>query len=388
MNRIFFDHAATTPVDPEVFKAMEPFLKEIYGNPSSLYQTGRVARQAVEEAREKLAEVIGAQPKEIIFTSGGTESDNLALKGFAAANKHKGDHIIISSIEHPAVLEPAKALQDAGFSLSYLPVGPNGIVRLEELEDLTSDRTILISVMLANNVIGTIQPVKEITGYAHSRGINVHTDAVQVVGALPVNVEELGIDMLSMSAHKRYGPKGIGALYLRKGTRIKPVNDGGGHERGLRSGTENVAGIVGMAKAMQLAAETLNEDASKVTALRDSLIGGVLSSIGEVKLIGDRHKRLPGNACFAISYIEGEAMVLHLDAEGIAISSGSACASASLDPSHVIIATGLKTEESHGSIRITLGRDNTKSEVDQFLKVFPPIVSKLREMSPLWQEKN
>lgn len=384
MNRIYFDHAATTPLDPGVLKAMEPYLKEIYGNPSSLYETGRIARKGVEEARATLAGCIGAQPNEIIFTSGGTESDNLAVKGFARANKQKGNHLVISSIEHPAVLEPAKSLKEEGFLVSQLPVGSNGVVKLDELDDIVSDQTILISVMLANNVIGTLQPLGQITSFARQRGIRVHTDAVQVVGALPVDIEGLAIDLLTMSAHKRYGPKGTGALYVRKGVKIKPVNEGGGHERSLRSGTENVPGIVGMAKAMKLATERLEQDSERIRSLRDLIIEGVMNSVDEVELLGDAESRLPGNACFSIKYIEGESMVLHLDAAGIAVSSGSACASSSLKPSHVLLALGLQMEEAHGSLRITLGRENTVEEVDYFLKVFPPIVEKLRAMSPLY----
>lgn len=382
---IYFDHAATTPLKKEVLDEMMPYLTEQYGNPSTIYKLGREAKKAIELARERVAKALNADIQEIYFTSGGTESDNWALKGVAFANKDKGKHIITTTIEHHAVLHPLKYLEGLGFEVTYVPVEPNGIVDPQKIKEAIRDDTILISVMLANNEIGTIQPVKEIAKIAKEKGIIVHTDAVQAVGQIPVDVKDLGVDLLSLSAHKFYGPKGVGALYIRKGTKIHPFSHGGAQERNRRAGTENVAGIVGLGKAIELATQNLSEYAAKLQKLRDKLIDGVLSKIDYVRLNGDRNLRLPNNANFSFEFIEGESLLLMLDMKGIAASSGSACTSGSLDPSHVLLAIGLEHEVAHGSLRITLGEDNTEEDIDYLLEVLPEIVSRLREMSPLYE---
>ncbi|ADQ06763.1 cysteine desulfurase NifS [Caldicellulosiruptor hydrothermalis 108] len=382
---IYFDHAATTPLKKEVLDEMMPYLTEQYGNPSTIYKLGREAKKAVELARERVAKALNADIQEIYFTSGGTESDNWALKGVAFANKDKGKHIITTTIEHHAVLHPLKYLEGLGFEVTYVPVEPNGIVDPQKIKEAIRNDTILISVMLANNEIGTIQPVKEIAKIAKEKGIIVHTDAVQAVGQIPVDVKDLGVDLLSLSAHKFYGPKGVGALYIRKGTKIHPFSHGGAQERNRRAGTENVAGIVGLGKAIELATQNLSEYAAKLQKLRDKLIDGVLSKIDYVRLNGDRNQRLPNNANFSFEFIEGESLLLMLDMKGIAASSGSACTSGSLDPSHVLLAIGLEHEVAHGSLRITLGEDNTEEDIDYLLEVLPEIVSRLREMSPLYE---
>lgn len=382
---IYFDHAATTPLKKEVLDEMMPYLTEQYGNPSTIYKLGREAKKAIELARERVAKALNADIQEIYFTSGGTESDNWALKGVAFANKDKGKHIITTTIEHHAVLHPLKYLEGLGFEVTYVPVEPNGIVDPQRIKEAIRDDTILISVMLANNEIGTIQPVKEIAKIAKEKGIIVHTDAVQAVGQISVDVKDLGVDLLSLSAHKFYGPKGVGALYIRKGTKIHPFSHGGAQERNRRAGTENVAGIVGLGKAIELATQSLSEYAAKLQKLRDKLIDGVLSKIDYVRLNGDRNQRLPNNANFSFEFIEGESLLLMLDMKGIAASSGSACTSGSLDPSHVLLAIGLEHEVAHGSLRITLGEDNTEEDIDYLLEVLPEIVSRLREMSPLYE---
>lgn len=382
---IYFDHAATTPLKKEVLDEMMPYLTEQYGNPSTIYKLGREAKKAIELARERVAKALNADIQEIYFTSGGTESDNWALKGVAFANKDKGKHIITTTIEHHAVLHPLKYLEGLGFEVTYVPVEPNGIVDPQRIKEAIRDDTILISVMLANNEIGTIQPVKEIAKIAKEKGIIVHTDAVQAVGQIPVDVKDLGVDLLSLSAHKFYGPKGVGALYIRKGTKIHPFSHGGAQERNRRAGTENVAGIVGLGKAIELATQNLSEYAAKLQKLRDKIIDGVLSKIDYVRLNGDRNQRLPNNANFSFEFIEGESLLLMLDMKGIAASSGSACTSGSLDPSHVLLAIGLEHEVAHGSLRITLGEDNTEEDIDYLLEVLPEIVSRLREMSPLYE---
>ncbi|ABP67832.1 aminotransferase, class V [Caldicellulosiruptor saccharolyticus DSM 8903] len=383
---IYFDHAATTPLKKEVLDEMMPYLTEQYGNPSTIYRLGREAKKAIELARERVAKALNAEVQEIFFTSGGTESDNWALKGVAFANKDKGKHIITTTIEHHAVLHPLKYLEGLGFEVTYVPVEPNGIVDPQKVKEAIRDDTILISVMLANNEIGTIQPVKEIAKIAKERGIIVHTDAVQAVGQIPVDVKDLGVDLLSLSAHKFYGPKGVGALYIKKGTKIHPFSHGGAQERNRRAGTENVAGIVGLGKAIELATQNLSEYAAKLQKLRDKLIDGVLSKIDYVRLNGDRYNRLPNNANFSFEFIEGESLLLMLDMKGIAASSGSACTSGSLDPSHVLLAIGLEHEVAHGSLRITLGEDNTEEDIDYLLEVLPEIVSRLRDMSPLYEK--
>ncbi|ADQ05003.1 cysteine desulfurase NifS [Caldicellulosiruptor owensensis OL] len=382
---IYFDHAATTPLKKEVLDEMMPYLTEQYGNPSTIYKLGREAKRAVELARERVAKALNADIQEIYFTSGGTESDNWALKGVAFANRDKGKHIITTTIEHHAVLHPLKYLEGLGFEVTYVPVEPDGIIDPQKIKEAIRNDTILISVMLANNEIGTIQPVKEIAKIAKEKGIVIHTDAVQAVGQIPVDVKDLGVDLLSLSAHKFYGPKGVGALYIKKGTKIHPFSHGGAQERNRRAGTENVAGIVGLGKAIELATQNLSEYAAKLQKLRDKLIDGVLSKIDYVRLNGDRYKRLPNNANFSFEFIEGESLLLMLDMKGIAASSGSACTSGSLDPSHVLLAIGLEHEVAHGSLRITLGEDNTEEDIDYLLEVLPEIVSRLREMSPLYE---
>ena len=375
------DHSATTATDPAVTEAMLPYFSEKYGNPSSLYTIGRQARKAIEEARQKVADLIGARKEEIIFTGSGTESDNLAIKGSALRNRKKGDHIITSSIEHHAVLNTCKYLERNGFKVTYLPVSKEGIVSPQDVEKAINPQTILITIMHANNEIGSIQPIEEIGRIAKEKEITFHTDAVQTAGKIPVNVDALGVSMLSISAHKIYGPKGVGVLYMRKGTIIEPQLHGGGHERSIRSSTENVPGIVGFGKACELAKERLQHE-SNLAALRDSLIKGVLQ-IKDSYLNGHPTKRLPNNANFRFSYIEGESMILNLDMKGVAASTGSACSSTSLEPSHVLMAIGLRPEEAHGSLRLTLGRENTQEDVDYVLSVLPDIVNKLRMISPL-----
>jgi cysteine desulfurase len=377
---VYMDHSATTAVDPAVTEAMLPYFSEKYGNPSSLYSIGRQSRKAVEESRQKVADLIGAKKEEIIFTGSGTEADNLAIKGIALKNRSKGDHIITSSIEHHAVLHTCKYLEKNGFKVTYLPVSKEGLIDPAEVEKAITPQTILITIMHANNEIGTIQPIEEIGRFAKEKNIPFHTDAVQTVGKIPVNVDVLGVSLLSMSAHKLYGPKGVGALYLRKGTPIEPQMHGGGHERNIRSSTENVPGIVGFGKACELAKTHLPDEA-KIAVLRDSLIKGVLA-IKDSYLNGHPTKRLPGNANFRFSFIEGESMILNLDMKGVAASTGSACSSTSLEPSHVLLAIGLRPEESHGSLRFSLGRENTQEDVDLVISILPEIVNKLRMMSP------
>ncbi|MCZ7383729.1 MAG: cysteine desulfurase NifS [Candidatus Methanoperedens sp.] len=379
--QVYMDHSATTPVEHAVVEAMLPYFSEKFGNPSSLYTIGRQARRAIEDSRQKVADLIGAKKEEIIFTGSGTESDNLAIKGIAYKNRKKGDHIITSSIEHHAVLHTCKYLETQGFKVTYMPVDKDGLVNPKDIEKAITPGTILITIMHANNEIGTIQPIKEIGKIAKEKNIPLHTDAVQTTGKIPVNVDALGVSLLSISAHKIYGPKGVGALYLRKGTFVEPQLHGGGHERNLRSSTENVPGIVGFGKACELAKEHLPEEA-RLADLRDRLIKGLLE-IKDSYLNGHPVKRLPNNANVRFSYIEGESMILNLDMKGVAASTGSACSSTSLEPSHVLMAIGLKPEEAHGSLRLTLGRGNTQEDVDYVVSVLPEIVNKLRMISPL-----
>jgi len=380
------DHSATTPVDPAVAEAMAPYFSEKFGNPSSLYTIGREARRAIEEARQKVADLIGAKKEEIIFTGSGTESDNLAIKGLAYKNRKKGDHIITSSIEHHAVLHTCKYLEAQGFRVTYLPVSNQGLVNPADVEKAITPKTILITIMHANNEIGTIQPIEGIGKIAGEKKIPFHTDAVQTAGKIQINVETLGVNLLSLSAHKIYGPKGVGALYLKKGTVVEPLLHGGGHERNIRSGTENVPGIVGFGRAAELAKERLTEETG-LSTLRDSLIKGILE-IKDSYLNGHPEERLPNNVNVRFSYIEGESMVLNLDMKGVAASTGSACSSTSLEPSHVLLAIGLKPEDAHGSLRLTLGRGNTKEDVDYVVSVLPDIVNKLRMISPLASSTN
>ncbi len=383
MNRIYFDHSATTQVLPEAAEEMTRFLTTVYGNPSSVHETGQQARQALQAARETVATALGADdPKEIIFTAGGSEANNLAIKGVASAKGRKGKHIITSAIEHPAIIEPLKYLEKQGFKITYVSVDRDGIVDPAEVAAAITDETILVTIMLANNVVGTIQPIKEIARLAREKGVIFHTDAVQAVGNIAVDVNDLGVDLLSLSGHKFHGPKGAGALYIRKGARIHPLIHGGGQERGKRSGTENMPGIAGLAKALEVAVREREEKAARLMKLRERLVAGVMDNVKEAIYLGDPITRLPGNANFSFKYIEGESLVLHLDMMGIATSSGSACASHSLEPSHVILAMGYSAVDAHGSLRVTMGRASTEVEVDKLIEVLPGIVDQLREMSP------
>jgi len=377
------DHAATTSTDVEVVKAMKPYFTLKYGNPNSIHSFGQEARKAIEEAREKIAHLIGANPSEIVFTAGGTEADNYAIKGTAWANQKKGNHIITSKIEHHAVLHSCKFLEKQGFRVTYLPVDKYGLIDSEDVKKAITDKTILVTIMHANNEIGTIEPIKEIGKVVKKEGIYFHTDSVQTTGHIPIDVNDLGVDMLSMSGHKFYGPNGVGALYLRKGTRIVNLIDGGAQEKNRRAGTENVAGIVGLGKAAELAEERLTQGKEKkILRLRDKLIKGIIDKIENVRLNGHPTKRLPGNANFCFEFIEGESMLLSLDMEGVAASSGSACTSGSLTASHVLLAIGLPPEIAHGSLRLTLGKDNTEEEIDYVIDILPGIIKKLRALSP------
>lgn len=382
MKRIYMDHASTTPMAPEVIEAMNAAFVEIFGNASSLHQPGLSARAALEEARERVAGLIGAEAGEVYFTSGGTESDNLAIRGAALANRDRGRHIITTTIEHPAVLEPCKALEKEGFEVTYLPVTREGLVEVEALEAAIREDTILISIMHANNEIGTIQPIAEAGEIARSRGIVFHTDAVQTVGKIPAKVDDLGVDLLSISSHKLHGPKGVGALYIRKKTPIEPIIFGGGHERGMRSGTENVPGIIGLAAASELAGRNLEEEMVRISGMRDRLADYVLERVEDTWVNGSRTKRLPNNLNLGFSFIEGEALLLRLDAKGIAVSTGSACSSKKTVASHVLTAIGLRPQEAHGSLRVTLGRENTDEEVDRVGEAIVEVAESLRAMSP------
>lgn len=386
MNKVYLDHSATTRTDEDIAKIMIEYMTDHFGNPSSVHSFGRAARKAVEEAREKIASCIGAQPNEIIFTSGGTEADNIAIRGAALANKKRGNHIITSSIEHHAVLDTCKALAREGYDVTYLPVDEFGMVRVEDVKNAITDKTILISVMHANNEVGTIQPVKEIGALAKEKGILFHCDTVQSVGKIPVDVNELNIDLCAISAHKFYGPKGIGCLYMRKGARVLPITFGGSQERKRRPGTENVPGAVGFGAAIEKAVNSINEQGPYQTRLRDKLIKGIMDKVDHVKLNGHPTERLPNNVNLSFQYIEGESLLLSLDMKGIAASSGSACTSGSLDPSHVLLAMGLTHEIAHGSLRITLGKDNTEEQIDYVIEVLPEIVERLRAMSPLYAD--
>lgn len=380
----YMDHSATSPVDPEVLEAMLPYFTSNFGNASTLYALGREARVSMENARKQVASLIGADPAEIYFTSGGTESDNIAIKGTASRLQKKGNHIITSVIEHPAVQETCKYLEKNGYSVTYLPVGEEGVVKVSDVAGAITDETILITIMYANNEIGTIQPIAEIGKLAREKGIIFHTDAVQTVGKIPVNVEDLNVDLLSISAHKLHGPKGIGALYIHKGVRVDPLLLGGGHERGIRPGTENIPGIVGLGKACQIAEENLDANLEYITSLRDKLIKGILEEIEASYINGHHTKRLPNNANFRFSSIEGESLVLQLDTKGIAASTGSACSSKKLEPSHVLMAIGLDEVDAHGSLRISLGKENTEEDIDYTIRAIKEVVERLRSMSPLW----
>jgi len=383
MKRIYLDYAATTPTDPEVAKVMSPYFTDRFGNPSSTYSYGQEAKKAIEEARVQVAELIGARDDEIVFTSGGTEADNFAVKGVAFANENKGNHLITTSIEHHAVIETCRFLGGKGFRVTYLPVDEYGLVDPGDVKRAVTNKTILISVMHANNEVGTAEPIAEIGKIAKERGIYFHTDAVQTVGHIPLNVNELGVDLLTMSAHKLYGPKGIGALYIRKGTKLVPFMHGGEQERRRRAGTENVPGIVGFGLAAELARQEMSEEAERLAYLRDKLIKGILEGIDHTHLNGHPSSRLPNNVDVTFDFVEGESIVLNLDLEGICASTGSACSSSSLESSHVLLAMGLSPEQAHGSLRLTLGKWTTEEMIEQVLDVLPRIIGKLRAISPL-----
>lgn len=386
MKNVYFDNAATTKLDGDVLNDMMPYLTDNYGNASSIYKLGKTSRKAVEEAREKIANILNCKPNEIYFTAGGSESDNTAIKGIARANKNKGNHIITSKIEHPAVLDSCHDLEKEGFEVSYISVDENGTIDLEELKKEIKPTTILITVMTANNEIGTIQPINEIGEIAHEHNIYFHTDAVQAIGNIKIDVNEMNIDSLSLSGHKFYGPKGIGVLYVKNGVSFNKYISGGHQERNKRAGTENVAGIVGLASAMERAYKELNEHNKKISELRDYYETSILEKIPYVKVNGNVKNRLPGNSNISFRYIEGEGLLLNLDLKGICASSGSACTSGSLDPSHVLLAIGLPHEIAHGSLRISIGKYNTKEEIDYLIDSLVEIVNKLRNMSPLWEE--
>ena len=383
---IYMDNAATTAVKKEVLDTMIPYFTNEFGNPSSIYSLGSRSKVPVEKARDQVAKTINAQAREIYFTSGGSEADNWAIKGIAYKHRDRGNHIITSKIEHHAVLHTCEYLEKQGFEVTYLDVDEEGIVDLEQLKNSIKDTTILITIMFANNEIGTIQPIKEIGEIAKANKIFFHTDAVQAMGNVDIDVDKLNIDLLSMSAHKFNGPKGIGALYIRKGIKIDPLIIGGGQERAKRAGTENVPLIVGMGKALELAYENLDAHNEKLLALRESLIGKIEKNIDYIRLNGHRTKRLPGNVNFSFNFIEGESLLLSLDMVGIAASSGSACTSGSLDPSHVLLAIGLSHEVAHGSLRLSLSVDNTEEELDYLVENLIQIVQRLRDMSPLYED--
>ena len=386
MRNVYMDYAATTYVKPEVLEEMMPFFTKKYGNPSSFYGISRETKMAIDKARSRVSKALNCDSNEIYFTGGGSEADNWAIKGIASAHRKKGNHIITTKIEHHAVLHTCEYLEKNGFEVTYLNVDKEGFIDLEELKNAITDKTILVSIMFDNNEIGTIQPVKEIGEICRERKVLFHTDAVQAIGNIPVDVKEMNIDLLSLAGHKVYGPKGIGALYIRKGVRIDNLIHGGGQERARRAGTENTASIVGLGKAIELATESLEEHNKKITKLRDRLIDGLLK-VPHTRLNGPRgEKRLPGNANITFEFIEGESILLSLDFEGVCASSGSACTSGSLDPSHVLLAIGLPHELAHGSLRLTLGDGSTDEDVDYVLEVVPPIIERLRNMSPLWED--
>lgn len=385
-NVIYLDNAATTKVRDEVLDEMIPYFACNYGNASSIYSVGRESKAVLDDKRAIIANILGAKDSEIFFTGGGSEADNWAIKGVAFANREKGNHIITTKIEHHAVLNTCKYLEKQGFDITYLPVDENGLVSLEDVEKAIKPSTILISVMFANNEIGTILPIKEIGEIAKKHKVYFHTDAVQAVGHVPIDLGDMNVDLLSFSGHKFGGPKGVGCLYIRKGVKIDSLIHGGAQERGKRASTENIAGIVGMAKALELSTKHMDEENNRLLKLREKLINGIFEKIPYVRLNGDREKRLPSNVNFSIKYIEGESLLLMLDMMGICASSGSACTSGSLDPSHVLLAIGLPHEIAHGSLRLSLGSDTTEEDIDKVLEVLPGIVERLRNMSPLYDE--
>jgi cysteine desulfurase len=383
MKRIYLDYAATTPTDPEVVKAMTPYYTESFGNPSAVYACAQENRVAVEAARKQIARAIGAQAEEIIFTSGGTEGDNMAVKGVAGANQKRGNHIITTTIEHHAVHESCRFLSPQGFDITYLPVDEYGLVDPQAVKKAITSKTILISVMHANNEIGTIQPIAEIGQIAREAEVYLHTDAVQTLGHIPVNVEDLRVDLLTVSGHKLYGPKGVGFLYVRQGTRLTPFMHGGGQERGRRAGTENVPGIVGLGKAVELATNNLGPEMERQSRLRDGFISSLGTQIEGLQLHGHPTKRLPNNINFSVDYVEGEAILLYLDSQGICASTGSACNSTTSEPSHVLTALGISPVQAHCSLRFTLGKWTNEADIARVLHILPPIIARLREMSPL-----
>lgn len=383
MRKVYLDNAATTALSPKVLEKMMPYLTDTYGNASSPHSFGQTARIGVEHAREQVARAINADPSEIVFTGCGTESDNTVLFGVAERYAKKGDHIITTNVEHHAILHSCAALEKKGINVTYLPVDKDGLVTPEQVRDAITDKTILVSVMFANNEVGTIMPIPEIAAVCHEKGVLFHTDAVQAAGHIPIDVKAMGIDMLSISGHKFHGPKGVGVLYERKGIRLPSYIIGGEQEKGRRAGTENVAGIVGLGEALELAVTNMSETSARMTRMRDRLIEGIEATIPEVKLNGHRTKRLPNNVNFSIKYIEGESILLMLDMAGIAASSGSACTSGSLDPSHVLLALGLTHEVAHGSVRMTLGDDTTDEDIDYVLETLPKVAHRLRAMSPI-----
>lgn len=383
MRHVYLDHAATTPPVPEVADAMRPYLEARYGNPSALYGAGRESRTAVEDARGKVAALIGASPGEVYFTSGGSEADNMALTGTMLANASKGSHLVTAAIEHHAVLETARFLERQGCELTVLDVDGDGLVDPDDVRRAVRPDTVLVSVMHANNEVGTVEPLADIASVCGEAGVYLHADAVQTVGNIPVSVDALGVDMLSLSGHKLYGPKGVGAIYIRKGTRIERFIHGGEQERGMRAGTENIGGIAGLGAAAEVASRELEGKASRIAGLRDRLVDGLLGSIGDVVLNGHPTLRLPNNAHMRLLYIEGEAICLQLDTVGICASTGSACSSEALEPSHVLVAMGVPPIEAHGSVRFSLGRGTTVDDIDYVIDKLPPIVARLRSMSPL-----
>jgi cysteine desulfurase len=387
MKRIYLDYAATTPMHSEVAKAMSPYYSEKFGNASSIYSYGQEAKAAIDSARDRLASFLGAQDDEIVFTSGGTESDNFALKGIAYANKNKGNHIIVSAIEHHAIIETCKFLEKIGFVVTYIQVGKSGLVNPFDVKKAITGKTILVSIMHGNNEVGTIQPISEMSKITKEADVYFHTDAVQTAGHIPMNVNELGVDLLSVSAHKLYGPKGVGALFIKKDTRITPFIHGGSQEKGKRAGTENVPGIVGFSKAIEIAQTEMIEESKKLLSLRNKLIEGIFKRIESVYLNGDSVERLPNNVNVSIDFIEGESICLNLDLEGICVSTGSACSSTSLEPSHVLLAMGIPATQAHSSLRFTMGKWTTEEEIDRVLEILPKVVAKLRSISPLFKSR-
>jgi cysteine desulfurase len=387
MRKIYLDHNATTPVHPEVLEVMLPYLKEKFGNPSSIHGFGREAKVALEEAREKVAGLLGASSNEIFFTSGGTESDNLAVKGTAFANRKKGFHIITSKIEHHAILESCKFLEKEGFEVTYLPVNSQGLVDPDDLKKTIRDETTLVSIMYANNEVGTIQPIEELSKISNEKGIHFHTDAVQALGKIPVNLQKSNVDMLSISSHKIYGPKGVGAIFIRKGVRITPWSHGGHHERSRRAGTENIPGIVGFAKALELVVKELEGQNKHLRSLTEAFYKKLVDTIPDVILNGDLERRIPNTLNLSFKGVEGESIILSLDLKGVAVASGSACTSGTLEPSHVLSAMGIDPAIAQGAIRFSFGRDNTMEDVEYVASLLPEIVERLRSMSPLYAKK-